>query len=113
MSEEKSDPSNVRMMSKAQAEQGSTAADVIGTRKPDPKDWEIKYAPADTPRGRAKLQAIFDELPEQPDLDGTSGSIISDGTSLAHLSVVKKIFAKVYWDAGPSAEKNDGYERRV
>ena len=45
---EKSDI-NVRMMSKAQAEQGATAADVIGTRKPDPKDWEIKYAPADTP----------------------------------------------------------------
>lgn len=98
---EKSDPSNVRMMSKKQADQGGTAADVIGTRKPDPKDWEIKYAPADTPRGRAKLQEIFDTLPAQPDLDGTSGAIISDGASLAHVSMSPEDAGKVYWDASP------------
>ena len=109
---EKSDPSNVRMMSKKQADEGATAADVIGTRKPDPKDWEIKYAPADTPRGRAKLQAIFDELPEQPDLDGTSGSIISDGTSLAHLSMSPEDAGKVYWDASPRLKEIMAYMHR-
>lgn len=98
---EKSDPKNIRMMSKKQAEAGATAADVIGTRKPDPADWDIRYAPASTPRGRASLSAIFDTLPANPDLDGQSGSIITDGRAEAHLSMSPDDAAKTHWDASP------------
>tara|TARA_B110000046_G_scaffold10626_1_gene10632 strand:+ start:33483 stop:43205 length:9723 start_codon:yes stop_codon:yes gene_type:complete len=98
---EKSDPSNIRMMSKKQADAGATAADVIGTRKPDPADWDIRYAPLTTPRGKASLTEIFDTLPANPDLDGSSGSIVTDGRVAAHVSLSPEDAAKTHWEASP------------
>ena len=102
---EKSDPSNIRMMSKKQADMGATAADVIGTRKPDPADWDIRYAPASTPRGKTSLTQIFDTLPANPDLDGLSGSIITDGRVAAHVSLNPEDAAKTHWEASPRERK--------
>ena len=102
---EKSDPSNIRMMSKKQADMGATAADVIGTRKPDPADWDIRYAPSTTPRGKTSLTEIFDTLPANPDLDGASGSIVTDGQASAHISLSPEDAAKTHWEASPRERK--------
>jgi hypothetical protein len=109
---EKSDPSNIRMMSKKQAAQGATAADVIGTRKPDPNDWDIRYAPADTPRSRSSLAAVFDTLPANPDLDGTSGAIITDGKAAAHVALSPEEATKTHWEASPKLKKMMAFVRQ-
>ena len=102
---EKSDPTNIRMMSRKQADAGATAADIIGQRKPNPEDWDIRYAPADTARKKSNLAAIFDTLPANPDLDGNSGAIISDTKAAEHLSMSPEDAAKTHFEASPQIRK--------
>ena len=79
---EKANPQNVRMMSIKQAKEGKTVLDLIGRRNPDLNNWEVKYAPADTPRGKANLAAIFDELPDVPDAAPDMGAKLADGSPI-------------------------------
>lgn len=79
---EKANPQNVRMMGIKQAKEGKTVADLIGRRNPDLNNWEVKYAPADTPRGKANLAAIFDELPDVPDATMETGAQLADGSPI-------------------------------
>jgi len=69
----KTDPSDVRMMSPRQADEGGDIRRIIGSKGPksDPANWEARYAPRQSAvRGRGARQRLFNQL-EQTDTGET------------------------------------------